>query len=155
MKRLLLSALAGLSLAASAQAEWGSGYNMGTIGISGGSAEGGTILIDCVEAGNGTVAQGTLTLFLQPMAGTMPNSTSPGEMTFAVDGSAVALAMGENSGDGFVHEMTEASRDALRLLAGWMAEGEELTVLSGERVVARIDLAGAAEALEGLEACLD
>jgi hypothetical protein len=152
MIRLILPVALGLAMIAPAAAQdWGSGYNMGSIGVTGGSAGTGEIMIDCAESGNPVVAQGSLSMFIKPASDAKAKS---GNFSFAVDGEAVTLPVGADQGDGFVYDKTpETVADAVRLI-DLLKGGRELVVSAGDAEIARIGLDGAAAALEGVEVCL-
>lgn len=151
----IVSALVLVMLASPAMAQdWGSDYNMGSIGVLGGNSASGTISIDCAEAGNGVVEKGALSIFLRPGAAVMIDDKSPGELTFDVDGTAVDLPVSDNKGDGFVYEKTAATLIDATALLDLLKGGKELVVTAKADEIARIGLDGAAEALDGVEACL-
>ena len=154
MKRIAITILASALLAAPAMAQWSSDYNMGSIGVLGGNSASGTISVTCAEAGNGVVDQGALSIFLKPGAASMIGSTSPGELTFDVDGTVVSLPVGDNAGDGFVYDKTAATLADATALIDLLKDGKSLTVKAGDEQLARLRLKGAADALDGVEACL-
>ena len=155
MKQTAMVILASFALAAPALAqEWGSDYNMGSIGVLGGNSASGTISIDCAEAGNGVVDRGALSIFLKPGAASMIGSASPGELGFDVDGTTVSLPVADDAGDGFVYEKTTASLIDATALIDLLKGGKQLTVTAGTEQIASIGLDGAAAALDGVEACL-
>lgn len=152
MIRSILPLALGLVLVAPAAAQdWGSGYNMGSIGVTGGSAGTGEIMIDCAESGNPVVQQGSLSIFLKPASGAKAKA---GAFSFAVDGDAVTLPVGADQGDGYVYDKTpETVADAARLI-DLLKSGQELVVSASNAEIARIGLDGAAVALDGVEVCL-
>ena len=152
MKASLIVILGGLLMTSPALAQdWSSGYNMGSIGVSGGDDASGTIVIDCAEAGNGVVKQGSLSVFVNPMQGA---GATAGDFTFTVGETAVTLPFADNGGDGFVHDKTADSLDALTALVDALETGPEVVVSQGDAELANIGLDGAAAALDGVEACL-
>lgn len=155
MKHSVFLILAGLSLTTPAFAQsWGSDYNMGSIGVSGGDEANGTIMVDCAEAGNPFVEKGSLTIFLRPAHRADIGMESPGDLSFSVDGTVIALPVTDNQGDGFVFEKSaDTLADAIRLI-DLLKSGDELLVTAGDTDIARIRLEGAAAALDGVEACL-
>lgn len=152
MKASVIVILGGLLMASPALAQdWSSGYNMGSIGVSGGDDASGTIVIDCAEAGNGVVKQGSLSVFVNPMPGAVATA---GDFAFTVGETAVTLPFADNGGDGFVHDKTADSLDALTALIDALETGAEVVVSQGDAELVRIGLDGAAAALDGVEACL-
>lgn len=152
MNRIAITILTSLALAAPAVAQdWGSDYNMGSIGVLGGSEATGTFSLDCAEAGNGVVRQGSLSVFLNPAAGTV---AAAGDFVLDIDGEAITLPFADNQGDGFVHDKSASSLPALTALVDGLETGTVLVVTQGDTVVARIGLVGAAAALDGIDVCL-
>lgn len=154
MKRLVVAMLASALLSAPALAQWDIGYNMGTISVTGGNSASGTISIACADAGNGTVPQGSLTIFVKPGAASMIGAASPGQLTFAVGQSSVALPVGADAGDGFVYDKSAATLAEATALIDLLRTGTSVAITAGSEQIARIGLDGAAAALEGVEACL-
>lgn len=154
MKRLVMATAAGVLLSAPAMAQWSSDYNMGSIGVLGGNSASGTISVTCAEAGNGVVEQGALSIMLKPGAASMIGSASPGALTFDVDGTAVSLPVTDDEGDGFVYDKTADTVENAAALIALLKDGKSLTVAAGDEQVARLRLKGAADALDGVEACL-
>ena len=155
MKLFVIGVTASVLLASPAQAQtWGSDYNMGSIGILGGTESSGTITIDCAESGNGVVEQGALSIFVRPKTGMLADSKSPGDLTFNVDGQSVSLPVSDNSGDGFVYEKTSKTLADAKTLIGLLRKGEHLFITSEFETLVDIPLDGAATALEGLDTCL-
>lgn len=155
MKQTAMILLASLALAAPALAQdWGSDYNMGSIGVLGGNSASGTISIDCADAGNGVVEKGALSIFLKPGAASMIGATSPGALDFDVDGTTVSLPVADDAGDGFIYEKTTESLIDVTALIDMLKGGKQLTVTAGAEQIASIGLDGAAAALDGVEACL-
>lgn len=154
MKHLALVIAAGLVSIAPAAAQWGGGYNMGTIGVSGGDEAGGMIIINCAEAGNPVVPQGALSIFLKPAADSTIGQASPGQLGFNVDGTDIVLPVGDDKGDGFVFDKTPETLAGASQLIDLLKAGDRLTVTAGGSAIATIDLAGAGAALDGIEACL-
>lgn len=152
MQKSLTLAFTVLLLASPAIAQdWGSDYNMGSIGVLGGTAASGTIAIDCAEAGNAIVPQGSLSVFVNPV----PNATATaGDFDFAIGQAAVTLPFADNGGDGFVHEKTADSLDQLSALIDALATGDEVVISQAGSEIARIGLSGAGAALDGIEVCL-
>lgn len=135
--------------------DWGSGYNMGSIGVMGGAEASGTISLDCAAEGNSYVEKGAFSIFLKPKPDSaLADGKSPGTLAFDVDGTPISLPVTDNLGDGFVYEKTEATAPDAAELVKLLAAGKKLTVLSGDATVAEIALKGAAPALDGLDACL-
>lgn len=154
MNKFALALMMSAALTAPAWAEWGSNYNMGSIGVLGGEADLGTISLDCAESGNAVVPQGALSIFLKPMPDMIPVGTSLDTLNFDVDGTSIALPTGPDEGDGYVYEKTpETLADATKLIE-LLRSGTDLTVTSGDYHLASISLEGAAAALEGVEVCL-
>lgn len=155
MKRTAIMILASLALVAPSMAkDWGSDYNMGSIGVSGGDEASGMIVIDCAESGNGVVPVSALSIFLTPAAGSQIGATSVGELTFSIGGTDVVLPVADNGGDGFVFDKTSETLSAVTQLLDLLETGDELVVTASGEDIARIDLGGAGEALDGVEACL-
>lgn len=155
MKHTAILILAGALLTSPAAAQnWGSDYNMGSIGVLGGTEADGTISIDCAEAGNAVVPQGALSIFLNPAQDVEIDSASVGDLVFAVDGTEVTLPVADNGGDGFVFDKTSASLPQAQQLLDLLETGDELVVTAGGTELARIGLQGAGEALDGVEVCL-
>lgn len=132
--------------------DWGSDYNMGSIGVVGGTEATGTITIDCAEAGNGVVEQGSLSVFVSPAPGI---TASAGDFIFTIGGEDITLPFADNGGDSFVHDKTPESLDALQALIDGLESGSEVVVTEANNEIARIGLDGAGEALDGVEACLE
>lgn len=155
MMRTVTTIIVSLMLAAPALAQdWGSGYNMGSIGVTGGNSANGTIMLDCAEGGNGVVPQGALSIFLKARSNSTVGTASPGKLRFSVDGTDLLLPVAEDAGDGFVYEKTpETLAEATRLIE-LLKAGKQLSVSADGTEIARIDLKGAAAALDGIEACL-
>lgn len=152
MKTSAIVVLTGLLLASPVSAQgWGSDYNMGSIGVMGGDAASGTIVIDCAEAGNAVVPEGALSLFVTPAAG---SAATAGEFGLAIGATSITLPFADNGGDGFVHDKTPDSLDRLTALIDALETGEEVVVTQADREIARIGLAGAGAALDGVETCL-
>lgn len=146
---LILTALA-LPIPAFAQ-DWSSGYNMGSIGVSGGNEASGTIVIDCAESGNAVVPEGSLSLFVTPAPGI---TATAGDFIFTIGGEDITLAFADNQGDGFVHDKTPESLDALTALIDALATGDEVVITEANNEIARIGLEGAGAALDGVDVCL-
>lgn len=152
MKKSLILVLTGALMATTAIAQdWGSDYNMGSIGVSGGNEASGAIVIDCAEAGNGLVPQGSLSVFVNPAVGV---EATAGDFSFQVGDTAITLPVADNAGDGFVHDKTADSLDALTALIDALETGDEVVVSQAGTEIARIGLEGAGTALDGVEACL-
>lgn len=155
MKRTALTLLATLALAAPALAQsWGSDYNQGIIGVLGGTEATGTISINCADSGNSVVPDGALSIFLNPATTSEIGNTSPGDLTFTVDGTAVSLPVTDNQGDGFVYDKSAATLDQATQLIDLLETGKSLVVTAGGTELATIALDGAGEALDGIDACL-
>lgn len=155
MRPSLILIVTGLAFSAPAFAQdWGSDYNMGSIGVLGGSEANGTIMVDCAEAGNPVVPKGSLTIFLKPAHRADIGAESPGDLTFSVDGTDVVLPVSDNKGDGFVFDKTPKTLANATTLIDLLKSGQELLVTAGDTDIARIPLDGAAAALDGVEACL-
>ncbi|MGB3338589.1 MAG: hypothetical protein WBA73_15550 [Devosia sp.] len=152
MKKPVILVLTAMLMASPAIAQdWGSDYNMGSIGVSGGDAASGTIVIDCAEAGNGVVPQGSLSVFVNPAPGA---AATAGDFSFHIGGNAITLPFADNGGDGFVHDKTADSLDQLSALFDALETGDEVVVRQADSEIADIGLAGAGAALDGVEACL-
>ncbi len=149
---LILATMAFVTPAAAQ--EWGSDYNMGSIGITGGTPADGTITIDCAEAGNAVVPQGSLSIWLQPAVRAIGAGSPADELTFAVDGTELVLPVSAEEGSGFVFNKTAETLDLASQLIGLLQTGTELVVTGESGHLARIDLQGAAAALDGVEVCL-
>ena len=155
MKHFIVGITASLMLASPAWAQtWGSDYNMGSIGILGGTEASGTISLDCAESGNAFVEPGALSIIVRPQPGALPDGNSPGDLTFNVDGQSVSLPVSDNSGDGFVYEKTSETLADAKTLIGLLRNGEHLFITSEFATLADIPLDGAAEALDGVDTCL-
>ena len=154
MKRSVFAILASLVLAGPAMAQWVSGYNMGTIGVTAGNSASGTISVQCADAGNGTVDQGDLSIFVKPGAASMIGTSSPGELIFEVGGSSVALPVGDDAGDGFVYDKSAETLADAAALIDLLRTGTSVAITAGSEQIAQIRLDGAAAALDGVEACL-
>lgn len=155
MKTTALLVLAGLCMTAPAFAQdWGSTYNMGSIGVSGGNEASGSIVIDCAESGNAVVKQGAFAIFLKPSAQSSIGEASPGDLTFSIDGTDVVVPVSDNKGDGFVYDKTPETLSEATRLVELLKSGKELVVTGAESEIARIDLDGAGLVLEGVEVCL-
>lgn len=153
MRVAAVAILASLAAPAVAQ-DWGSGYNMGSIGVTGGNSASGTIMLDCADGGNGVVPQGALSIFLKARADSMIGAASPGNLRFSVDGTDVSLPVADDEGDGFVYEKTPETLAEATRLVDLLKAGMQLRVLADGAEIARIDLKGAVAALDGVEACL-
>lgn len=152
MKTSAFAILVGLLAASPALAQdWGQDYNMGSIGVMGGSEADGIVVIDCAEAGNGVVEQGALSLFITPMAGV---TAKAGDFDFIIGGDTITLPFKDNQGDGFFHDKTPESLDAVTALVDGLETGTALVVTQADAEVARIPLDGAAAALDGVDVCL-
>lgn len=152
MTKFVILVLTGLLMASPAIAQdWGSDYNMGSLGVSGGDAASGTIVIDCAEAGNGVVPQGSLSVFVNPAAGV---TAIAGDFAFQIGSTAITLPFVDNGGDGFVHDKTADSLDQLTALIDALETGTDVVVTQGGSEIAHIGLDGAGAALDGVEACL-
>lgn len=153
MKRTAILVCASLAMMAPAVAQdWSSDYNMGSIGVSGGNEAAGILVIDCAEAGNGVVAQGALSLFLTPASGA---TATAGDFVFAIGDAPITLKFADNQGDGFYHDKTPDSLDALTALIDGLETGDTLVVTQGANEIARIPLDGAGAALDGVDVCLE
>lgn len=155
MTRTALALLTATLLVAPAWAQdWGSDYNQGIIGVLGGTESGGTISIDCADSGNGVVAAGDFSIFLNPAAGKETVASEHDTLSFEVDGTVVELPVAGNGGDGFVYEKTPATLDHATDLVDLLETGQELVVTAGGSEIARISLDGAGAALDGVDVCL-
>ena len=155
MKRTAITLLAGLALVTPALAQdWGQDYNQGIIGVLGGTETSGTLAINCADSGNGVVAKGNFSLFLNPAVESEIGDASPGELTFSVDGTEVTLPVSANEGDGFVFEKTPDTLDKATQLLDLLETGKDLVVKAEGKQLASIGLDGAGAALEGVEVCL-
>jgi hypothetical protein len=155
MKYSAIVILAGAMLATPAFAQdWGQDYNQGIIGVLGGTEAGGTISLNCADAGNGVVKQGELSIFLNPGTSSAIGDASPGELSFDVDGTVVVLPVTDNQGDGFVYDKTPETLDQATDLVDLLETGKVLVVSAAGEDIATIDLAGAGEALDGVDVCL-
>lgn len=154
MKRIVCAILASLVLAGPAMAQWSSGYNMGTIGVTGGNSASGTISVQCADAGNGVVKQGAMTIYVKPGAASMIGTTTPGTLTFVAGAASVGLPVSDDVGDGFVYDKTAPTLADAAALIDLLKSGTSVAVQAGSAEIARIRLDGAAAALDGVEACL-
>ena len=154
MKRTVFAILTSFVLAGPAMAQWASGYNMGTIGVTGGNSASGTINGQCAYAGNGTVEQGDLAIFIKSGAASMIGTTSPGTLTFTAGDSSVALPVADDAGDGFVYDKSAETLADAAALIDLLRTGTSVTIAASGEQIARIRLDGAAAALDGVEACL-
>ncbi|HEY8576504.1 MAG TPA: hypothetical protein VIL88_09230 [Devosia sp.] len=157
MKQSTFLVAAGLMLAAfpSFAQEWGSDYNMGSIGVLGGTEADGTISIDCAESGNAVVPQGSLSIFLNPAVRAEGADAAATELTFSVDGTDVVLPVTREGGEAFVFSKMPETLDQATQLIDLLETGEELVVTADGEHLARIGLEGAGAALDGVEVCLE
>lgn len=155
MKRTAITVLASLALVSPALAQnWGQDYNQGIIGVLGGTETSGTLAINCADSGNGVVAQGDFSLFLNPAVESEIGDASPSELSFSVDGITVVLPVSADEGDGFVYEKVPATLDQATQLVDLLETGKTLVVTAGGKQLASIGLEGAGAALDGVDICL-
>ena len=154
MIRIIFAVLASGLMVAPATAQWASDYNMGTLGVMGGNSASGTISVQCADAGNGTVKQGDLSIFIKPGAASMVGTASPGKLKFEFGDSNVSLPVADDAGDGFVYDKTPTTLGDARALIGLLKSSSTVAVLAGSEQIANVRLDGAVAALAGVEACL-
>ena len=158
MMRAVLIGLLGLALASPAMAApWGTDYNMGQFAAGGGSETEGQLTMQCGDPDAGIADYGELNMQLTVASGSKFDGQSPSDyVQFVVGDTSVDIPMELEPGSStvldYVHEAEGAARtqDLVTALRG----GKSVTVSYQGVEFATIDLTGAKDALEAIDACI-